>query len=166
MDGSEQWVWYQSFGSAYRSSLRFDPEYWEHISTNPQQLFPLINKIHYWYFDEKDKIKLSIRRIENASCFPGSQVLLYAELLDLSVSGFSSHFCTELSTQWKGYVSFVFSAVLSQTHWWLFVCFLFPGIRSVMNKTEKLACISVIHVIRVKSCNIDFNKYLQPHTAC
>lgn len=66
MDGSEQWVWYQSFGSAYRSSLRFDPEYWENISTNPQQLFPLINKL-----------------IENASCFPGSQDLLYAELLDL-----------------------------------------------------------------------------------
>lgn len=72
MDGSEQWVWYQSFGSAYRSSLGFDPEYWEHISTNPQQLFPLINKIHYWYFDEKGKIKLSIRRMLSRQ--PGSSL--------------------------------------------------------------------------------------------
>lgn len=134
MDGSEQWVWYQSFGSAYRSSLRFDPEYWEHISTNPQQLFPLINKIHYWYFDEKGKIKLSIRRIENASCFPGSQVLLYAELLDLSVSGFSSHFCTELSTQWKGYVSFVFSAVLMA-----FCLFLIPWYQICYEQNWKIS---------------------------
>lgn len=146
-------LWVQSSESgikalalSYRSSFSFDPEYWElNISTNLQQIFPLINNINYWYFDEKGKIELSIRRIENASCFAGGQVLLYTELMDLQCFWFLVTFLHRAQYTMKRF-SQLFSAVLSQTHWWLFICFLSPGIRSVMNKTEILVCISLINV--------------------
>lgn len=166
MDGSEQWVWYQSFGSAYRSSLRFDLEYWEHISTNPQQLFPLINKINYWYFDENGKIKLSIRRIENVSCIPGSQVLLYAELLDLQCFWFLVTFLHRAQYAVKRLCIICFlSSALTDTLM-AFCLFLIPWYQICYEQNGNISMFLVIHVIRAKWCNIDFNKYLQPHTAC
>lgn len=112
--------------------------------------FPSLIKLIIGILMKKDKIKLSIRRIENASCFPGSQVLLYAELLDLQCFWFLVTFLHRAQYAVKRLCIICFlSSALTDTLM-AFCLFLIPWYQICYEQNGNISMFLVIHVIRVK----------------